>query len=258
MNTSLRNFIARIPGLRFWVARSIFLRSRNPLRFWGVFSSQAEAKAHIPANLNAGFDDPNISDEFDESIPMLDAETVVVLSKLMPEVKTIFDLGGNIGLCFYRYRSQITYPADLRWTVCDVPFVNAAGRRIAEKRGETQLAFTDNQLDASGVDVYLTCGALQYFEESFADLLARLKEKPTHLVVNRVPMTPTETFFTLQHGDFSVVPYQIVNRDDFIASIKAIGYDLVESWQNDRVCDIILRPDYFVRHYYGFHFKKAR
>jgi len=74
----------------------------------------------------------------------------------MPEIRTIFDLGGNNGICFYQYRAQIKYPAALRWIVCDVPGVNAAGRQLAKKRGETQLHFADDRKDGSGADLYLT------------------------------------------------------------------------------------------------------
>jgi len=257
MKALIRDSIAKIPGLRFWVARWIFLGpNHNTHRFWGVFPTYAEAKAHVPARYNQGFDEPDISDKFDETIPERDREVVRILSGLVPQVKTLFDLGGNIGWCFYQYRSQIPYPKGFRWTVCDVPHVNAAGKRIAEKRGETQLAFTDHQEDANGADVYLTAGALQYFDHSFADVLVKLKDKPKHLLVNRVPLTEGSPFFTLQHMGYSVVPYQIANLDSFVASIEALGYDLVEKWENDRFCEIILRPDRYVRHYYGFYFKK--
>src|SRR5258708_25357583 len=82
-------------------------------RFWGVFPSLAAAKAHVPDRFNRGFDAPNLSENFDETIPERDLYVVRILSGLMPEVKTLFDLGGNIGLCFYRYRSRIPYPKAL-------------------------------------------------------------------------------------------------------------------------------------------------
>lgn len=257
MKVLLRNLIARLPGIRFWIARWLFLRpeqQHNVHRFWGVFRTQAEAKAHVPSGWNQGLDDP-IPETIDEAIPERDAEVVRILARLMPEVKTVFDLGGRTGFSFYRYRSQIPYPPDLRWTVCDLPDVNEVGRRIALRRGETQLVFTGNPLDGDGADVYLTCGALQFFEESFAELLQRLKSKPRHLLVNRVPLTEKSEFFTLQHTTGrSIVPYHIDNIDRFISAVEALGYKLVERWANDRTCEIILRPDRFVRHYYGFYF----
>ena len=259
MKALVSDFIAKIPVLRFWVARWIFLGpNHNTHRFWGVFSTYAKAKAHVPRRFNRGFDAPGISDTIDETIPERDLDLVRILSGLVPRVKTLFDLGGNIGFCFYQYRTRIPYPKEFRWTVCDVPFVIAAGKRIAGKRGESQLAFTDHQEDADDADIYLTSGALQYFEISLADLLGRLKDKPRHVLVNRIPLTEGSTFFTLQHMGYSVVPYRIANLDNFVGSMEELGYILVEKWENDRFCNILLRPDRYVRHYYGFYFKQRK
>lgn len=255
MKTLVRGIVARIPGVRFWIAKWIFFKPPiNMQRFWGVFSSQAEAKSYIPSGVVQGFDNPTLSENFDENVRDEDKRLVQILSGLMPEVKTLFDLGGSIGFSFYQYRSRAPYPPALRWTICEVPFVNELGRRIALKRGETQLFFTDNQQDGENTDVYLTCGALQYFEGSFADILGKLKEKPRHVLINRIPLTERGTFFTLQHSVYSVIPYRVDNMNDFVSGIEALGYKLVEQWKVDRFCDIILRPDHFVRHYYGFHF----
>jgi len=257
MKPLLRNIVSHIPGLRFWIARRIFLRSRSSLRCLGVFHSYAEAQSSIPHHLR-DVPDPPIKDDYYERVPNEDWEVMRILATLIPPAGTLFDFGGYAGTSFYHYQSKITYPAAFRWIVCDLPWMTAAGRRIAQLRQETQISFTENPLEGSGVDIFLTNGAIQYLEGSLADLLAKLKDKPPYLVVNRVPMTTTnKTFFTLQHTDHHVLPYQIFNRDEFIASIKAIGYELVESWQNNRVCEVILRPDYFVPHYYGFYFKKT-
>jgi len=257
MKALVRGIILRIPGLRDWVAKRMFLGpGHNTHRFWGVFKTAADAKARVPASFNRGFDAPNLAD-FDERIHERDLPLVRILSGLMPELGTIFDLGGNIGLSFYQFRSRIAYSKGLRWMVCDVPFVNEAGRRIAAKRGETQIFFTDDQQDGSGADVYLTCGALQYFEESLADLLAKLKDKPRRVLVNRVPLTEGDSFYTLQHMGYSVVPYHITNLAAFVSSLEALGYRLVEQWKNNRFCDILLRPDLRVPHYYGFYFERV-
>src|ERR1700677_2854127 len=174
----------------------------------------------------------------------------------MAETRALFDLGGNMGVSFYQFRTALTYPSALRWTVCDVPFVNEQGRKIAAERGETQLFFTDDRAEANGVDVYMTCGALQYLEEPFAEILAALPKKPQRVLINRVPLTDGETFYTLQHMGNSIVPYKLANRAGLVSSVEALGYRLVEDWKNNRFCDIILRPDKRIPHYYGFCFEK--
>ena len=255
VKTSIRNFISRFPLLRFWAARWVFLRGRNTLRYWGVFRSFAQALSYIPRDLRDA-PHPEIPDNLDENIPDADWEVVRILSTLIPKVRFVFDFGGHAGLSFYRYRKEIAYPPTLRWLVCDLPWMTNPGRRIAKKRGETQLDFTEDPLQGSGADIYLTFGTLQYLEESLTQMLSRLAEVPPHIIVNRVPMSSKETFFTLQHTDHNVIPYQIPNREEFISSIEAMGYELMETWHNDRCCDIIFEPDYFVKHYYGMYFRK--
>ena len=257
MKTLIRELISRIPGLRFWVARAIFLGpNHNTHRFWGVFPTYAAAKAYAPAKFNQSFNAPNLED-FEEAIPERDQNTIRILSGIFPKVKNLFDLGGNVGMCFYQYRARITYPHDFQWTVCDVPFVNEKGRALAAKRNETQLAFTDDRAAAEGADIYLTNGALQYLAESLADILAPLKNKPPHVLINRVPLSETRAFFTLQHMGYSVVPYHIAHLQEFVAGLESLGYRLNEQWENDRFCDILLRPDIEVKHYYGFHFVRS-
>jgi putative methyltransferase (TIGR04325 family) len=252
MKDILRNLIVRIPGLRYWVARWIFLRpGHNTHRFLGVFATYAEAKAQVPARFDGGFDDFN--PVVDEKIPERDAEVVRILSTILPDARAVFDLGGNIGMSFYQYRTRIAYPPGLRWTVCDVAAVIEAGRRTAQERGEKQLEFTTETRQADGADIYLTNGALQYFEVTFADMLRELPHPPRHLVINRVPLTAHAPFFTLQHMGTSIVPYHINNLDETVASLQVLGYRLVERWENDRFCDILLRPDRRVPHYYGFY-----
>jgi putative methyltransferase (TIGR04325 family) len=257
MKTLLRELLSRIPGIRFWVARAVFLGpNHNTHRFWGVFPTYAAAKAYVPRKFNQGFDAPNLED-FEEAIPERDENTIRVLSGLFPKVKRLFDLGGNVGMCFYQYRAKIAYPRDFQWTVCDVPFVNEKGRELAAKRMETQLAFTDDRNAADGADIFLTNGALQYFPESLADILAPLKNKPARLIINRVPLSVKREFFTLQHMGYSVVPYHIGHLPKFVAGLEALGYRLTEHWENDRFCEILLRPEMRVEHYYGFYFTRA-
>jgi putative methyltransferase (TIGR04325 family) len=258
MKTLIREIITRIPGLRFWVARARFLGpSRHTHRFWGVFPTYAAARRHVPTKYNKGFAAPNLED-FEEVIPERDQDVIRILSGLFPGLKNLFDLGGNVGTCFYAYRTKIPYPYDFRWTVCDLPLVNAKGRALAGKRIETQLVFTNNRAAAEGADVYLANGSLQYFEETFADLLARLKNKPPHVIANRVPLSENRSFFTLQNLGYAVMPYHIVNLKTFVDGMTALGYRIADRWGHDQPCQILLRPDLPTPQYHGFHFVRAR
>ena len=257
MTKLIRNVISRIPGLRHHLAKRIFLSGNNTHRFWGIYKTEAEAKAWIPASSQQNFDSPELDENFSLEIQERDQPLIRILKEVMPSTQKIFDLGGSIGLCFYRFRTMVPYPPAWRWTVCDVPFVNEFGRKLAAKKNETQLAFTENRLEASGTDVYLTCGALQYFEKTLAEILSELEIMPVRVLVNRVPLTTDPTFYTLQNMKYSIVPYHVLNLNDFISSMEAIGYKLEEKWDNHRLFNIILRDDRPAPTYYGFHFTKV-
>jgi putative methyltransferase (TIGR04325 family) len=258
MKALARSIISKIPGVRFWLARRTFLGpQRNTQRMLGVFPSSAAAKANIPKSFVQGTDEARLLLDYDQNVRKEDLPVIRILSGLMPGIKTLFDFGGNIGVCFYQYRSLIPYPPELVWMVSDLPSVNEAGRKIARERGETQLVFTDNPLDGNGADFYLTTGTLQYLDEPFADILGRLKDRPRHVLVNRVPLTDKKSFHTLQHSGPIIYPYFIANHAAFVASIEALGYKLAEEWTLDRSCDIILRPAWFVRNYFGLHFVRV-
>lgn len=254
MKALIRETVSRIPGLRFWVARARFLGpSRHTHRFWGVFPTYAKARAYVPAKYNKTFAAPNLED-FEEAIPERDQEAIRVLGGLFPEVKHLFDLGGNVGTCYYAYRSKLPYPYDLRWTVCDVPAINEKGRALAAKRGEAQLAFTEDRAAAGGAEVYLANGSLPYLDEPLADILARLESKPRHVIANRVPLSDYRTIFVLQNLGYAVMPYRIANQKEFVDGITALGYRVAERWLHDQPCQILLRPDLPTPRYYGFYF----
>ena len=258
MRQILLNFIANIPIVREWVAKKIFLGANHSThRLMGAYPSYAEAMAHVPKEFVEGEDEHKIFMVFTDEVQKSHLQIVRILSGLMGEVKTLFDLGGNVGYCYYQFRSEITYPPEFHWTVSDLPVVNKAGRKLARERGETQISFTDNRTDASGADVYLSTGTLQYLEKPLAGLLEELKEKPRHILINRVPMTNGDAFYTLQHTGHSILPYYYANHDRFVSSIEALGYKMVETWQLGRGAEIILHPEIDAKNYYGFYFVRV-
>src|ERR1700712_3376241 len=43
------------------------------------------------------------------------------INRLIPGIRRVFDLGGNVGNLFYCYRQFLELPADLIWHVSDLP-----------------------------------------------------------------------------------------------------------------------------------------
>jgi putative methyltransferase (TIGR04325 family) len=71
-------------------------------------------------------------------------------------------------------------------------------------------------------------------------------------------MRDGEQFVTLQALGTSFCPYHIFNRQSFIGSIREIGYELIDSWDNAEVsCHIPLYPEHSVTAYSGLYFRRT-
>ena len=96
-------------------------------------------------------------------------------------------------------------------------------------------------------------------------MLSQLKSKPQHLIINHVPFYNGDEYITLQNllivdsvnktQIASYTPYKIQNSAHFIDAIEKLGYELVDSWQQNRTCYIPFEPERFVDAYHGFYFR---
>jgi len=253
--------IAREVALRTPFVKERFLEwefRRRPQSFRGIYPSFASATAAAPSGPLVGYDHKEVALFHEEEVGRLHQADYPVLFWLAPvigQARRVFDLGGNIGLAFYAYRKYLPFPAQLDWTVCEVPSTADVGRDFAAKKEESRLHFTANPAEADGCDVYFTAGALQYIEEPFADMLARLDRKPRHVIVQRVPLWKGERFVTLQNNQAWTVPYKIENEDAFIESLRTIGYTLIDHWRIGRTLQVLNSPEHCVENYQGFYFR---
>lgn len=266
--------------------------SRTPNSFRGVFSSFEEASKAIPSSSRGGYNlsefhnsalqfSPNIIDsekkypselaikevylpsvkqtiKFGEH-PLFkfnpsDYPLLVWLNSALSDRSTVFDLGGNIGHSYYTYRSYISYPTNLKWVTCDLPEVVKVGRELARRFNLSALSFTEEFAEAQKANILMTCGTLQYLKLSLADLLKTLDRQPRHLLINQVPFYDGKQYITLQNLINSYVSYKIQNRSEFINSLTALGYELVDNWHYNRTCSIPFHPQRFVNAYHGFYF----
>ncbi|MDV2998475.1 MAG: hypothetical protein N5P05_000081 [Chroococcopsis gigantea SAG 12.99] len=229
--------------------------SRTPNAYRGVFSTFTEAERAISERKRCGYDQAGYFSiaavgEFNPK----DYPIIFWLQSVLTPKATIFDFGGRLGeTSYYAYRNYIHDPRDWCWTIYDVPeVVKVALPRVKDDN----LAFTFDFSDASGVDIFLTCGTLQYVEGDLNELLSGLEYKPTHILINRVPFYDGPEYFTLQNLCFALTPYKIQNRSQFIKSIESIGYELIDSWQDHRTVNIPFHGDRFVSGYHGFYFRR--
>lgn len=202
--------------------------------WFGDYPSFAAAAAAAPEGATLGYDQSSTTELYEHLSDRINDTDYPVLFWLLRTVDAtshVFDLGGHSGFKFYAYRRYLPV-MPRRWTVSDVPAVVAAGAERARARGETALQFTSDPRDASGVDVLVTQGTLQYIETPFGEIVGGLAEKPRHIIINKVPMAPERAYITLQNIGVTYCPYRIDREGAIADSLVALGYELVDSWEN--------------------------
>ncbi|OLP17089.1 hypothetical protein BST81_17165 [Leptolyngbya sp. 'hensonii'] len=271
----LRGFVEGTPILSDYYYY-YWLFPRNPNLYRGVFSSFSAAAMAVPPKLPSGYNHAEIHNtslkhdiDINEIHPFkpIDYPVLVWLGEIFKESSILFDLGGNTGYSYYAYRRFISYPPNVRWLICDVPEAVKVGNEFLTRFNSPGLSYTTNISDAEGTEIFFTCGTLQYLEPSLAALLSQLQTKPQHLIVHHVPFYEGEQYVTLQNllivdpvdktQISSYTPYKIQNRTQFINSIVALGYELVDSWQKNRTCYIPFHPERAVDAYHGFYFRQT-
>lgn len=251
--TLLRESISRTPVLREKYFEWQFLRRGQT--FKGIYRSFAEATAASPARKLIGYNHKEtvVGEDELEHLNQADYPILFWLAPLLSGAGAVFDLGGNLGLAYFAYRKYLTFPPHLRWIVCEVPATVAVGEELARKRGESKLVFTEHREAANEANIYFSGGALQYIEEPFAEILAKLERRPSHVLINRVPLCEEAAFITLQNNGAWTVPYKAANRGDFIAGVEALGYELVDSWRVARSLKVLMSSR--TADYYGMYFR---
>ncbi len=202
--------------------------------FRGVYSSFKEARESAPRNKPLGFATQDYAQEFADRRSKIFSFDYPVLFWLAPLLRTpirLFDFGGHCGTHFYAYQEYVDYSEGLRWVVCDLPEITRCGSQIAAEQGTKQLAFTNQFEDSDGADVLLAAGSLQYVESPpLSAALSGLKCPPKHILVNKLSLHEGRSVVTLQNGGVAYHPMYIFDRREFIDSVCAVGYELIDSW----------------------------
>ncbi|MBB3228651.1 putative methyltransferase (TIGR04325 family) [Luteibacter sp. Sphag1AF] len=228
----------------------------------GVFNTFAEAQASIAGRQTVGYDNTPSASLYRERthrVYINDYPMMLWLSKLLDSgAMSVFDLGGHIGVAYYAYQRYLRYPERLRWTVMDVPAVNAAGTEWAELHDpERRLHFTSSAQDADNVDILFAAGSLQYLDYTLGDLLASLRHRPRHLLLNSVPLHPSASYFTVQNMGTACCPYRVTADREFLHGLRELGYAPQDRWENPhRSCQIPFHEDRSLDRYFGFCFER--
>jgi putative methyltransferase (TIGR04325 family) len=228
--------------------------------YWGVYSTFAEAVAAAPPTKEIGYDHDGPAQMYRPLMDRVEPSEYAVLywlEQALPKGGRVFDFGGHIGVKFYAFRSIGAIPPPISWTVYDVPAVVRSGRDLAKKRRETDLTFTETFEDASGADVFLGLGALQYVETSLPDWIQKLAAPPKTVIVSSMPMVEGQRYVTLQNIGEAFCPYLIEDETALISGMERLGYGLRHRWKNlEKRCQILDQPERSVWEYTSIHFER--
>ncbi|MDH5541000.1 MAG: methyltransferase, TIGR04325 family, partial [Rhizobacter sp.] len=150
---------AQLPGARYLVEASYlktFIANRDQNLFHGVYDSFEAAEAQAGEYGVAGYDNEASADIYLDHmrVDAHDYPSMFWLDRSFQEgMRSVFDVGGSIGIKYYAFAKTVPCPDDVRWTVEDVPAVVAKGRQLALQRGVLDaLHFTDLMTAGIGTD----------------------------------------------------------------------------------------------------------
>ena len=229
----------------------------NSLR--GVYSNFSEAMGAAPRGKPRGYNHAESSDWYKEKLNSVTLEDYPALFWLRDAFeaggRSVFEVGGHVGVAYYGYASVLRYPPGLMWTILDVPSVVSAGEMLARERGSSDIRFVSNLERSYGADVVLACGSLQYVDKpSLAEMIAGFSVRPTHVIVNSMPVYDGAGFVTVQNIGTAYCAYRIFNRAEFVGSMEAAGYRLIHAWSKPRSVFIPGHPEKSFDTYSGFCF----
>lgn len=207
--------------------------------FRGAFEDFEQAKAAAPGGSRLGYDHEDLALEFradlDLRIEICDYPLLFHVRRIETECSTVLDFGGNVGIHYLRYRSRANLEST-KWIVLDVPEITKAGRHACSDLANVSFVNSVSEIEAPRLDLFFSSGSMQYVESASAVLqqLIDLGLRPRHILIGSVPLHEGKRFVTLQNGGLVYYPQYVFNRDEYIGAIEALGYDLVDIW-NDRV-----------------------
>ena len=248
-----------LPGFpRFYTDRVMARRDHTGL-YSGIYPSYAAAMEAIPKSRQSGWNTDNSAKLWSDHIDPVRLSTYPVffwLSQLYRENDALVDAGGSIGVTYYGYKRLGKLPRGATWTVVEVTKIAEEGTRIAQREQAAGLSFLDRLQDVPRCDILISCGAMQFMETSIPGMLEALPAKPRYLILNKLPITPYEDFWTLQNYGPAVTPNRLYNERKFLEYFNGHGYRLRDRWDvQDLDCIIPFHPERYLKEFAGFVFE---
>ncbi len=241
---------------------------RRSLSFRGLYQSGEEARRHVPPRKVSEYDIVNKNKAAKEEIEEAALDTwfhdedyplLFWLSRVIGTGTAVLELGGSVGHFFYSIQRYLELPLGLTWTIAELPEAVRLGLKLAGDRGESRLRFVDSSAlaGAEPAPVFLSAGTLQYMGQTLPQILKSLRQLPDDVLIHKLPAHKDREYWTLQNLRVCEVPYRIHSRARLLASMEALGYELVASWRKPRTVDIPFHLDLAIEGYLGFFFRKV-
>ncbi len=243
--------------------RQHFVDNRTDNLFYGVHSSWAEAELAARQFGTVGYDNESTVTLYEGRVrkdqhdyPSLHW----IYRSLLEGHRSVFDIGGNIGIKYLAFKEALERWPDLVWRVQDVPAVVEHGRKLDQARGQGEsLQFTDSFGGGDGIDVLFASGVLQYLPVTLGEILREYRVLPKRIVINTTAIHPERDFFTVNSIGRAFCPYRIQTQASLIRGLTELGYRLRETWVNpDKPMVIPGAPGLSLRHYSGYCLDLAR
>jgi len=258
--TGVGGVLGQLPGASAAYGRWALHRRDVGGVFSGCFDSWDEAIAAIPAGRLAGWDNDAAAAVFRGPLPRQPSVYAAKfwLSQLLRPGDRVLDLGGGAAVTQRLYTALASLPERASWTVVETPAVARVGASLADAGELRDVTFVDT-LDAAGpCDMFFSAGAMQYMPDGLDVLAGALAKRPRAIVLNKLPLSRDEDYWTLQNFGPAVCPYRVWRRDDFITRITDQGYALVDAWDVAELsCDIPFHPRLCVPMFSGLTFIRA-
>lgn len=232
----------------------------HPLNAYrGVYDSFGEAAQKVSNLKPVGYNDADSATWYEgklSKVSLEDYPALFWLQSAFKDSRSVFEIGGHIGVAYYGFSTVLPYPSDLGWCICDVPSIAEAGRVLAQKREAANLSFVTHPRESEGADILLAFGSLQYIESpTLAETIAGFRVRPRHIIINVTPVYDGPSFYTVQNIGSAHCAYHIFNRRDLVRSLDELGYSLIDHWQKPRAFSVLNHPDKAFDHYSGFYFR---
>ncbi|WP_186312366.1 methyltransferase, TIGR04325 family [Cereibacter sediminicola] len=218
-------------------ARAMIGRLRQygprPPRFAGAYGSVAEALAAVPPGQLAGYDHEaatEVSFEAMTQVHLWDYPVLFWLDRVLAPGMTVLDAGGHLATKHTAFR-RFLHLSGITWAVLDLPAIVQRGRRLqAEGHLPASVQFHEDPSACPAADVLLASGLLQYLEQPLADLVDRLAQRPSVILLNKVATRDGPEVVTLERIGPTRVAYRIRNHGQFKQELRGMNLHLMDEW----------------------------